>query len=286
MRWRTDLLGAPFESARIGAGSTLVRRLGGSERAVLYLHGYNDYFFQTGLAEFFVAGGYDFYALDLPGHGRSAAEERPITSLRAYFPELQAALDLLPADVLLVGQSTGALIGAWWAQEHPGRITRLIMISPNLVLPAAPWLRRLAERRPGLPLPIPLRPYNSRSLHRRYGGDWQFVEVWRRTRWRLPKIGWVVAVNDAQRALTGPTVPTLVLHSDRSSRRRRDLHAADAVLDVTAMRARARRLGPQVATIAIRGARHDILLSSPSVRGAAYDEITAWLAATAGHTRR
>src|SRR5690606_6997040 len=43
-----------------------------SERpAVLYLHGYNDYFFQTHLAEHLMVHGYAFYALDLRKHGRS-----------------------------------------------------------------------------------------------------------------------------------------------------------------------------------------------------------------------
>lgn len=41
-------------------------------RAVLYLHGRNDYFFQTHLAQAFLDAGYEFYALDLRACGRSA----------------------------------------------------------------------------------------------------------------------------------------------------------------------------------------------------------------------
>jgi len=39
--------------------------------AVLYVHGFTDYFFQTGLADFFAARGLRFYALDLRKCGRA-----------------------------------------------------------------------------------------------------------------------------------------------------------------------------------------------------------------------
>lgn len=46
-----------------------------SDRAVLYLHGYIDYFFQTHMAERFAGEEWNFYALDLRKYGRSL---RPI----------------------------------------------------------------------------------------------------------------------------------------------------------------------------------------------------------------
>src|SRR5699024_8867130 len=53
--------------------ATLVRRNVEvpSRRAVLYVHGWNDYFFQTHLADHWVEQGYDFYAVDLRRYGRS-----------------------------------------------------------------------------------------------------------------------------------------------------------------------------------------------------------------------
>jgi alpha-beta hydrolase superfamily lysophospholipase len=53
----------------------------GDRRSVLYLHGYNDYFFHTHVAEKFNENNFDFYALDLRKYGRSllkkSVEERP-----------------------------------------------------------------------------------------------------------------------------------------------------------------------------------------------------------------
>ncbi|MEK8226237.1 alpha/beta hydrolase [Oerskovia sp. M15] len=42
-------------------------------RAVLYVHGFVDYFFQAHLGDAFEEHGYAFYAIDLRGYGRSLA---------------------------------------------------------------------------------------------------------------------------------------------------------------------------------------------------------------------
>ncbi|GAA3180448.1 hypothetical protein GCM10020255_074200 [Rhodococcus baikonurensis] len=44
-----------------------------TRRAVLYVHGFTDYFFQKHLAEHFAEQGYAFFALDLRKCGRSSS---------------------------------------------------------------------------------------------------------------------------------------------------------------------------------------------------------------------
>ena len=53
--------------------ATLIRRgpETGSNHAVLAVHGYTDYFFNTALADHFANRGFTFYALDLQKCGRS-----------------------------------------------------------------------------------------------------------------------------------------------------------------------------------------------------------------------
>ncbi|MGR7002852.1 hypothetical protein ACU686_40820 [Yinghuangia aomiensis] len=78
-----DVLGAPYEAATIRlrddaegeAVATLVRHRAETPtgRAVLYVHGFNDYFFQRHLADFHIAQGFDFYALDLRSYEAFAA---------------------------------------------------------------------------------------------------------------------------------------------------------------------------------------------------------------------
>ena len=82
--WTTDVLGAPYERRSLELFpdldgpqyATLVRRLArpGNTRAVLHVHGFADYFFQTAYADWWIERGYDFYAVDLRRYGRSLAE--------------------------------------------------------------------------------------------------------------------------------------------------------------------------------------------------------------------
>ena len=65
---------------------------------MLYVHGFVDYFFQTHLAEFFTARGYDFYALDLRKYGRSLLDHQTPNFCRdmsEYFPEIDAAVRII-----------------------------------------------------------------------------------------------------------------------------------------------------------------------------------------------
>ena len=81
--WQTDsLLGSPFEMRSVKLPPdysgpqrcTLVRLLSTqareTRRGVLYIHGFNDYFFQSEMADSFASRGYDFYSVDLHRYGR------------------------------------------------------------------------------------------------------------------------------------------------------------------------------------------------------------------------
>ena len=63
-------------------------------RAVLLVHGFTDYFFNTELADHFAARGFAFYALDLHKCGRSWREGQTphfTTDLARYDTELERA---------------------------------------------------------------------------------------------------------------------------------------------------------------------------------------------------
>ena len=90
----------PTTRPRAGdAGPPPHRRAGGA-RAVLHVHGFADYFFQTGLAEWWDARGYDFYAVDLRKYGRSWLPHQTPTyvdDLATYAEDLDAALAVITA---------------------------------------------------------------------------------------------------------------------------------------------------------------------------------------------
>ncbi|WP_243118556.1 serine aminopeptidase domain-containing protein [Actinomyces wuliandei] len=113
--------------------------------AYLYVHGWNDYFFQTHLAREVSALGGAFYALDLRRYGRSWREGQMhgwCASLLDYDEELDLALRVIRSEhashpgpglpLVLNGHSTGGLTAALWAHRHPGVLSGLALTSPWL----------------------------------------------------------------------------------------------------------------------------------------------------------
>ena len=112
---------------------TLVRkaRADSVRQAVLYLHGYNDYFFQKELGDSLNAYGYNFYALDLRKYGRSMRPHQDpffCESLSEYFADVDTALATIRAEgnerVFLMAHSTGGLIASYYLGQ-PGKGTAL-----------------------------------------------------------------------------------------------------------------------------------------------------------------
>jgi alpha-beta hydrolase superfamily lysophospholipase len=103
--WQPDPLLRGFEALELhfpedydGAVlATLVRLPGGEapRGAVLYVHGFADYFFQRHMAERFAAEGYAFYAIDLRKHGRSLRpHQHPnfCKSMLEYYADITRAI--------------------------------------------------------------------------------------------------------------------------------------------------------------------------------------------------
>jgi 4,5:9,10-diseco-3-hydroxy-5,9,17-trioxoandrosta-1(10),2-diene-4-oate hydrolase len=84
-------------------------------------------------------------ALDLPGFGESTGvpEHGPLGSQAgAVLSDWLERVDAPPADV--IGTSFGALAAFRFAQEHPGRVRRLVLIDAVGLGAAVPWAVRLA----------------------------------------------------------------------------------------------------------------------------------------------
>ncbi|MBV8033236.1 MAG: alpha/beta hydrolase, partial [Betaproteobacteria bacterium] len=139
--WRPDRLLAGFEALELRfpddydgeVVATLVRLPGGEAPLgpVLYIHGYNDYFFQAHMARRFAAEGYAFHALDLRKHGRSLRPgQHPnfCKDIAEYFADLSRAIEEIGAPVLLAGHSTGGLVCSLYAarcEEEGTRASRV-----------------------------------------------------------------------------------------------------------------------------------------------------------------
>lgn len=310
------MLGPPYERQTIDLGTddegpvvaTLVRRRADSPtgRAVLYVHGYVDYFFQTHLADFYAARGWDFYALDLRKYGRSLLPHQTpnfCRDLSDYFPELDAAARIIRDgdghDTLLVmGHSTGGLIISLWAhaRRDAGLVDGLVLNSPFFDI-NAPWLvrrplaaavARLGRRAPHRALPFGLGTVYGESLHADHRGEWTYDLAWKPLAGFPVRAGWLAAIRTAQRQLRAGLdipVPVLLACSTRSFRGTcwHDSAAlADAVLDVEHMVRWAPRLGRHVTVARFDGGKHDLVLSGQAVREQVFTEVGRWAEAFLG----
>jgi alpha-beta hydrolase superfamily lysophospholipase len=312
----TDVLGEPYDAEVIDLGddyegpvvATLVRRRASgtaARGAVLQLHGFCDYFFQTQVADFFVGLGFDFYALDLRKHGRSLLPHQTpnfCRDLAEYYAELDAALQRIRqrdghGTVVLSAHSTGGLIGALWADARRARgaegVDALVLNSPWLDLQGSVLLRtagtqaidRVGRRRPYQVVPRTVSTLYGESLHRDYRGEWDFDLAWKPRESFPVRAGWLRAVRRGHRRLhRGLDVgaPVLVLCSRRSSTPREwcdDVTCSDVVLDVRQIARWSHALGPHVTLARVPDAIHDVLSSAAAVRKDAFGEVSRWLSA-------
>lgn len=285
--WRPDKLLPGFEALELDftndydgrVSATLVRlRAGEAPRgAVLYVHGFADYFFQRHMAERFAAEGYAFHALDLRKHGRSLhAHQHPnfCKSLSEYYADLTRAIGEIGEPVLLAGHSTGGLLCALYAHDGERRdaLRALWLNSPFFGWRLPDW--RMAQLHvaaamgrffPFLKDETTLRPDYVNSLLE----DWEFD-----TRLKPPRgfpiyYGWLGAITDAHakvRRGLGLECPVLAMHSDE----------ADVVLDWRDIARGSRTLGSRVTVLAFPGGVHDLVLSKPRVREEVFSQLFSW----------
>ena len=304
---RQDILGPGYTAHTLdlagGDVATLVHKAAesASRGAVLYLHGFVDYFFQTHLAEFYAERGLDFYALDLRRYGRSLRDgDTPYYTddLAVYDEELNLAIKHIRSDghgtIIAMGHSTGGLVLPLWLDRHrrPHPVDGLILNSPWLDLQYNVFQRTLLTKfvdiyggvRPRAILPSALNDTYPRSMHRDYHGEWDFRTDWKPVAKVPVHAGWFRTIRRGHACLhqgLDLELPILLMRSDKSlvdpPGWSPEVMRADIVLDVAQMERWAPALGADVAMAVIPDAVHDIVLSATPVREHAFERIDAWL---------
>ena len=276
---------------------------------VLYVHGWSDYFFQAHLADYWHEQGAHFHALDLRKYGRSIRPHQTpgfVTDLAIYDEDIEAALaamghsrddELGGRSLVLMGHSTGGLTVSLWAARHPQRTGGVILNSPWLEFQAsglgrqvvAPLTRAQARLNPMAPLPNVDLGFYTRAVSSAEDGEWDYDHRWRPARGFPTHPAWLSAIFAGQaRVAAGLDIraPVLSMMSDRSTIAPRwspAMMASDSVLVVDDIASRSLKLGATVTVARIAGGLHDLTLSAPPVRAAAFAAITRWLSGYAPH---
>ena len=305
-----DVLGKGYEQLTLNfpndyegkVTATLVRKKAPqpTHKAVLYIHGFIDYFFQKEMAEQFNQQGYDFYALDLRKYGRSYLSHQKyyyVLDLNEYDEEITAALNIIGQEghdnVLLSGHSTGGLTATLYASHYPNHplIKALWCNSPFYDFNMPAWKKKLAlpklsalgKRFPNLKFPSELNKWYVTSIHKDLKGEWDFDLEWKKQSYPKVYLSFVRAIFEAQKEIHSGVqlnVPILVMHSHKTSNPKKFDHNAqttDVILDVKDIIQYANKIQGDVNVMAIQNGLHDLVLSAPDVRAAVYQQLFQWL---------
>lgn len=307
-QWHRDTLGGEYQAKYFDQGmdysgpvrSTLVRLLPKvpTDAAVCYIHGFNDYFFQTEMAQQFVDHNYAFFAIDLRKYGRSLLEGQKRCQVRnfdEYFNDIDSALTEIRDEgferIIMMGHSTGGLVASYYlAKTKATGVEALLLNSPFL-----DWnlgnmecfvgmISAVGRIFPNIGISSGSGTAYGESLHRDYHGEWEFNTQWKTITPTRVDLGWIKAVNSAQNYLKHHRgridIPILLMYSSASISSVEwspEVDRADAVLDVEDIRRYGLELGPDVTPIMVRGGRHDLVLSEKDVREPLYQYIFQWL---------
>lgn len=309
--WHTDILGDGYEATTITQApddkgpiiTTVVRKkvaCPNSHRAILYIHGFNDYFFQSEMGDEFVDSCYNFYAVDLRRYGRSLLDGQrrfDTASLDEYTADIDSALAVIREEkndqIVIMGHSTGGLISAYFmSRQRPTDVNGLILNSPFL-----DWNLSGFQEKVLIPIVTSLgskiktksisqgksRAY-AESLLSSEHGEWTYDTILKMPQSPPVTTGWIRAITLGQRYLRkhprSIEVPILLMHSDNSVKGSEWTEAhnqGDGVLDVNDIHKYGMTLGNKVTEDVIDGGLHDLVLSSPSVRRQVMNDIFKWL---------
>lgn len=115
---------------------------------IVFIHGaMNDHSVWTLLARWFAHHGYGVLAVDLPGHGRSAAP--PLADVQAIAHWIWHLLDAVGVQqAALAGHSMGSMIALEAAGQAPQRASHLLMLATAYPMKVSPALLSLAVEAP------------------------------------------------------------------------------------------------------------------------------------------
>ncbi len=304
-----DLMGKGFKQSTIVQPSdyegsvtcTIIKKTtpDKSTKAVLYVHGFNDYFFQEEMAERYIREGFNFYAVDLRKYGRSWLSHQKFNNVRdlsEYYADIDTALAVIKGEgnekVLLSGHSLGGLVISLYAGERAGqeKFDAVLLNSPMFALniksglkkTALPLLLKRAEKHPEMNFDLGINPLYGESLHVTAHGEWSYSLGLKPFVAPPVNLGWIRAVHNAQERLAQGIIinkPVLVLHSAKSIDEKKwsDIFFnGDAVLIVDDIARQAQNIVGQYSIQAVQGGMHDLILSKQPVREEVYSTIFNW----------
>lgn len=262
---------------------------------ILYLHGYNDYFFQTNTAEKADSAGFAFFAIDLHNYGRSIREWNEhcnMHDIREFYPEIDSAVAMarrMTSDTLpfiLMGHSQGGLIMSLYSNDRPdGKFSAVVLNSPFYEFNVGWFLKNigvpvvsvLGKYFPDKSIEGSTNPNYNKSINKSELGEWDISPKAKDMNPKRQSFSWIRAIHQGQSKLhDGLDIkyPVLLMYSDCSVDDEEYVdgyNRCDGILNVDDIKRYGASLGKNVKMAEIPGALHDVFLSRESVRDNAYN---------------
>lgn len=258
-------------------------------KAVLYIHGFCDYFFQKELAETYTKNGYDFYAIDLRKYGRSYLSHQKINSCRnlnEYFADIDTALSIIKSEghhnITINAHSTGGLTTVLYAKQHQEKknYNKIVLNSPflsmnqswfkeNILIPVMSFLGKFF---PNISLPKGMSSFYGESINIHQKGEWEYNENWKPLIAFPMDAGWLRAIHLGHlQVADGLNLndSITIFCADKSIYGEvwsEDFRNGDAVLDVNEIQILGKSLGVNATIEIIKNGLHDLALSRKEIR--------------------
>lgn len=308
--WSADYLGNEWVKRHIILAedfdgvpvATIVRKADTNpgETAVLYIHGFSDYFFQTSLADSLEKERLRFYALDLRRYGRSKLPFQiwnEVRSMDDYFEEIDSAVNIIQSEgyqkIILIAHSTGGLTASLYAAERGADVPFISMIlnSPFFdfnvggVAESAgiPVISAIGAILPKTVVNRNVSPVNCMSLHKDYQGEWEFDTIMKPIQSPMVTASWIRAIHKGQQRLQKGieiSCPVLVMSSSVGSKgdKFEEIHKrSDTVLDPEEIRSFAGSIHGDISSEVFDGGLHDLVLSEKPVRDKVYESMIRFI---------
>ena len=308
--WSADYLGGEWVRRHIILNkdfdgdpiATIIKKRDTSsgETALLYIHGYSDYFFQTSLADSMENAGLKFYALDLRRYGRSKLPNQIWNELRGiedYFEEIDSAVNIIRKEgyqeIVLMAHSTGGLTASLYSAEKGKDVPFISMIlnSPFFDFNAGgvaeslgiPLISAIGTILPKTVVNRNVSPVNCMSLHKDYHGEWNFDTIMKPIQSPMVTASWIRAIHKGQKKLQKGieiSCPVLIMSSSEGSKgdKFEAIHKrSDTVLDPEEIREYSKSVHGDVRSEVFEGGLHDLVLSEKTVRDKVYDSMKRFI---------
>ena len=276
--------------------SLFYKKKNNNSKAILWIHGYNDYYYHFYIGELLLKEGYDIYAICLRRYEQNNLTPFYTDDINEYIEDINNLFPIISKNnykkILFYGHSTGALISILYCNygKFKNKIDGLILNSPffefNLDSLSLFCLKYIVYYL-GYYFPqFLIRGKNENNINsltseikKRF-----YIDYNKKFNY-LPQVyfGWVRTIIMNQSKIQNKEInlkkPILILHSDKSIYPSIDktTENGDDTLNINDIIKYSKYIGNNVTRIEINNAIHDVFCSNIKSRNKAINEMFNWL---------